>query len=387
MFSSPLPYTRRPSDDRYTQPLPPPLPASPLRQPQPQQTHAAQGWDPGYAHSPVLHHATSAPAAGFPTYHHHHGSLAPYESPETDQAGRGDPDLCEAIRRSLTIPVGGGGGAGGTWRDLAELQEAQDVGRAVELSVLGQGQGQGETEAERMVRVMSRRGRDRSAGAGGRGVASEARSIDAGWEEARGRGYDWDRGNYHSPGDAWIRGYRQGDERIPGNGQAAVYRQEQGPGQNVGYQDHGYLQNHDKYSSPAPPPRPELHEYPLWPHTASMPLQHHPDTQDPQPSTTIHHNPTHTNTPPTPTKPPHARYIPTLPQLDSAQPSGTTTPCPPYQVQPETSYLDAIPYERLQEGGMRMPAAEDYASIPVSLPVSRGFRGVWLMAVVGIWSV
>lgn len=343
MFSSPLPYTRRRSSDRYTQPLPPPVPASPLRHP-PQ---------------PGLQHALTAPAvipshlpASGPSY-----ATALVDSPGIE-TGTEDADLSEAIRRSLTVPSD----AGGTWADLRALQEAQELNRAVQASVADSSAG-GETEAERMVRMMSRRGRDTSRD--GHSVGGPSR-MDASWDASTAgafpTGYD--------PGQVtqgqWAAEYHQ-EYQAPEN---LTYQYNPAPGQADPRYDPIY-HHHEKYSWPAPPPKsPEMQEYLLPEHAQSISLPHQSDhpAYAPPPFQQRHKDASSSAS--------KSAYIPSLTPLASALPSGATTPCPPYEPQPETAYLDAIPFERQSGGTMRMPAAEDYASIPVRFP-SLFFRDVF----------
>lgn len=334
MFSSPLPYTRRQSSDRYTQPLPPPLPASPLRHP-PQ---------------PGLHHALTAPAAVIPS--HLPASEPSYAAALVDspgiETGTEDADLSEAIRRSLTVPSD----AGGMWADLRALHEAQELDRAVHASITDPSTG-GETEAERMVRMMSRRGRDTSRG--GYGVGGPSR-MNAAWDASTAGAFATDQDPGQVTQGQWSAGYYQ-EYQAPEN---LTYQHDPAPGQADPRYDPPYP-HHEKYSWPAPLPKsPEMQEYPLTQHAASMPLPHKSDfpTYAAPPSQQRHNN----NSSSASSKP---AYIPSLTPLASALPSGATTPCPPYDSQPETAYLDAIPFERQSGGTMRMPAAEDYASIPV----------------------
>ncbi|GHJ88191.1 hypothetical protein NliqN6_4593 [Naganishia liquefaciens] len=317
MFSSSLPYTRRTSHDRYTQPLPPPVPASPLRQP----SH------------PEPHHAFSAPAV-IPQHADPAATLtSPYGGPLVDSPGidptTEDAALSEAIRRSLSISSQ----QGGVWADMHALQDARDV----EWSVGASGEsGEKETEAERMVRMMSRRCRDRSRG------RYSATTVPMG-------GFAPSQDPAQAPvGDPWNQGFRQ-DHSPYQESEQPTYQQNRESRHTESYQGPIYPQ-HEKYSWPAPlPPSLNTQDYPLHQHASSIPLAHHREhfaatTASPAPS--------------------KATYIPSLTPLDSALPSGAATPCPPYQLQPETAYLDAIPFEPSSGPSMRMPAAEDYASIP-----------------------
>ncbi|KAI5449308.1 hypothetical protein NCC49_004810 [Naganishia albida] len=341
MFSSPLPYT----NDRYTQPLPPPVPPSPLRR-------HAQTYDARQTAVPPLNHTTSAP-----------GNLE-YGQPTSTYEGWTTADPSQSPR-----PI----------EDESSVME--DSFRR-SLSLHSPPAAPEETEAERMVRMMSRRNKGRQS------HTAAFSSIPMYEYQQQEEGPALQDLQHATP-------FRGAETLVAGTPATQQVQWEQHP-QGASYQQYPPYDTGHQY--PPPMDFQTSADYSGRPVPSSSRYSYDPS---------LHHAQTYQSPHVETTPPDHAKpdTAPTFSRArvtdvlypDSTANSGTATPCPPYLPTPaqgETSYLDSIPFERAPPpvpektrlrpsgdppeadahgegstvrpsvGEVRMPRGEDYASIP-----------------------